>query len=142
MRVSLRALTEAEVRDLAAGGDGGLDWLGGSPHEGTREAARGFAGDPDWGIFAIVRLADGLAIGGIGFHGPPVDGSVEIGFDLVPEARGEGYATEALGMLSASALERVDAVVCTTETDNTASRRVMERAGFTRVSPGRYELRN
>jgi RimJ/RimL family protein N-acetyltransferase len=138
MRVSLRALSAAEVRDLASGGDGGLDWLGGEPFEGTREAAQKISGE----LHAIIRLSDGLAVGGIGFHGPPADGEVEIGFDLIPAARGAGYATEALRLLSASALRHVDVVVCTTEPDNVASQRVMERAGFTLVSPGRYELRS
>ncbi len=37
-----------------------------------------------------------LAVGSIGFFGPPVDGEVEVGYGLVPDARGRGVATEAL----------------------------------------------
>ena len=43
--------------------------------------------------YVIVRRADGVAIGDAGFFGPPDgDGEVEIGYALVPGARGSGYA--------------------------------------------------
>ncbi|MEU6817598.1 GNAT family N-acetyltransferase [Streptomyces sp. NPDC046860] len=142
-RLTLTGLRPAAARDLRLGGDGGLTWLGGAPYEGTREAA-GFmvkayeAGvhRPDFGVFALVRAEDGLAVGGIGFHGTPdADGRVEIGYDLVPEARGQGYATEAVGALTAWALDRddVSTVVATVEADNAPSQRVLARAGFRRA---------
>jgi RimJ/RimL family protein N-acetyltransferase len=143
-RIELRPLDLAAAESLRDGGDGGLTWIADGPFEGTREAAGGVmkaaeAGryDPAWGIFAIVRPDDGLAIGGVGFHGPPVDGLVEIGFDLVPAARGQGYAAESVRVLSRWALARdeVTTVVGRTEPDNVASQRVMESAGFVRV-PG------
>jgi RimJ/RimL family protein N-acetyltransferase len=74
-------------------------------------------------------------------------GRVEIGYDLVVEARGNGYATEALRTLSAWALEQdaVDTVVAVVEESNVPSQKVVTRAGFTEVSrqEGRitYELR-
>lgn len=140
----LRPIDPEEAADLVKGGTAGLDWLDGSPHDGTREAAGMPPSGPEWGIFAIIRSADGLAIGGIGFHGPPADGEAEIGFDLIAGARGQGFATEALRLLSTWALSRVDTVVCTTEVDNVAAQHVITRAGYTRVaSPNellRYEL--
>ncbi|MFD0329628.1 GNAT family N-acetyltransferase [Streptacidiphilus monticola] len=51
----------------------------------------------------ILRREDGLALGGAGFHGPPTDGVVEIGYDLAPGARGKGYATETARLLVAYA---------------------------------------
>src|SRR2546421_6664584 len=43
---------------------------------------------------------DGLAIGSLGFFGPPDSaGAVTIGYGLIPDARGAGYATEALRKL-------------------------------------------
>ncbi|MFE9659263.1 GNAT family N-acetyltransferase [Streptomyces sp. NPDC005955] len=63
--------------------------------DGTREAARPLvrahedgAHRPGRGVRAGVRTTDGSAIG-------------EIGHALVPAARGHGYATEALGALTA-----------------------------------------
>ena len=50
-----------------------------------------------FGYYQIRRQSDRLAIGGVGFKGPPDGGVVEIGDGLVPSARGHGYATEALG---------------------------------------------
>jgi RimJ/RimL family protein N-acetyltransferase len=43
-----------------------------------------------FGYYRFARLSDGRAIGGIGFKGRPASGCVEIGFGLVPSARGEG----------------------------------------------------
>lgn len=40
-----------------------------------------------WGMYVLVREADGLVVGGMGFHGPPQDAAAEIGFDLHPDAR-------------------------------------------------------
>src|SRR5204862_4412049 len=56
-----------------------------------------------FGYYRITRLADGLAIGGIGFKGQPDDGAVEIGYGLAPSARGNGYAAEAARALVALA---------------------------------------
>ncbi|BDH03175.1 GNAT family N-acetyltransferase [Streptomyces seoulensis] len=148
-RLTLTGLRPAAARDLRLGGDGGFTWLGGAPYEGTREAA-GFmvkayeAGvhRPDFGVFTLVRAEDGLAVGGIGFHGTPdTEGRVEIGYDLVPEARGQGYATEALRALTQWALARDDvhSVVATVEADNAPSQRVLARAGFHRAGTEQEE---
>jgi len=87
----------------------------------------------------------GRAVGGIGFFGPPVDEAVEIGYGLAPGARGNGYAAEALVALVRRAVELgVRTVRARTETANAASRRTLERAGFTeqRVEAGthHYEI--
>ncbi|MFJ8031196.1 GNAT family N-acetyltransferase [Streptomyces sp. NPDC096032] len=143
-RLTLTGIRPAAARDLRLGGDGGLAWADGGPYEGTREAA-GFlvkayeAGvhRPEFGVFALVRREDGLAVGGIGFHGAPdEEGTVEIGYDLVEGARGRGYATEAVDALAAWALARPDvaSVIATIEADNVPSQHVVTRAGFTRAT--------
>ncbi len=140
--VQLRELLPEEAGELKAGGDAGLEWLGGAPGEGTLAAAGMLAGvaaaglhQPGWGIYALVLAEDEVAVGGTGFHGGPDDGQVEIGFDLVEPARGHGYATAALGALARWALAQpgVDRVIATTTPDNLPSQHVMERAEFTRM---------
>ncbi|MET9355898.1 GNAT family N-acetyltransferase [Streptomyces sp. NPDC006617] len=143
-RLTLQGVTPAAATDLAAGGDGGFEWVGGEPFQGTRDAAgmllkayEAGAHRPEWGVFVLVRRGDGRAVGGMGFHGAPdQDGRVEIGYDLTEAARGNGYATEALRALSAWALarEEVTSVCATTDPENTASQAVIVRAGFTRVA--------
>ena len=139
-RLTLQGITPAAARDLAAGGDGGFEWLDGGPFEGTREASgfmlkayEGGVHRPEFGVFALVRREDGCAIGGIGFHGvPDEEGRTEIGYDLTEAARGNGYATEALRALSDWALARDDVrtLFATIERDNVPSQAVITRAGF------------
>ncbi|MEU6221563.1 GNAT family N-acetyltransferase [Streptomyces sp. NPDC047022] len=140
-RLRLREVLPAEAPELKEGKSAGLDWLGGTPGEGSQEAAGLLAGAhaaglhrSGWGMYVLVRREDGLVVGGMGFHGPPAEGHAEIGFDLHPDARGRGYATEALSALAHWALRQdgVDTVLATTTQDNTPSQGVMERAGFGR----------
>ncbi|MDO0927159.1 GNAT family N-acetyltransferase [Streptomyces sp. TG1A-8] len=143
-RLTLTGIRPAAAHDLRLGGDGGFEWLGGGPYDGTREAA-GLLVEayetgvhrPEFGIFALVRHEDGRAVGGIGFHGAPdEERRVEIGYDLVEGARGRGYATEAVRALTEWALAREDVgtVIATIEADNVASQRVVSRAGFVRAT--------
>ncbi|MEV6292237.1 GNAT family N-acetyltransferase [Streptomyces sp. NPDC051896] len=143
-RFTLTGLRPAAAHDLRLGGDGGFTWLDGGPYEGTREAAsflmkayEGGVHRPEFGVFVLVRHEDGRAIGGLGFHGvPDEDGRVEIGYDLVEGARGQGYATEALRALADWALARDDvgSLFATIERDNTPSQAVVTRVGFVPVS--------
>ncbi|MDK0524635.1 GNAT family N-acetyltransferase [Streptomyces sp. ML-6] len=138
-RLWMREVLPEEAGQITEGGTAGLEWLGGAPSAETRIAAKMLtraAGAgvhvPGWGMYLLLRTQDARVVGAMGFHGPPSDGSAEIGFDLDGEARGRGYATEALRELAAWSLrqDKVDTVVATTTEDNVASQRVMERAGF------------
>jgi RimJ/RimL family protein N-acetyltransferase len=54
----------------------------------------------------VPREGPRRAIGRIGFHGPPdADGRVEVGYTVLPEHRGMGFATEASRALFAWARE-------------------------------------
>ncbi|GAA3301982.1 GNAT family N-acetyltransferase [Streptomyces cinereospinus] len=149
-RLTLEGVTPLAAADLAAGGDGGFTWVDGGPFEGTREAAGMTAKAyeagvhrPEFGLFVLVRHEDGRAVGGMGFHGvPDEEGRAEVGYDLTEAARGRGYATEALRALAAWALAREDVrtLFATVDRDNTPSQRVVERAGFTRVSDDGKQL--
>ncbi len=154
-RLTLEGVTPAAADDLASVGDGGFEWIEGGPMEGTRVGAglvykqyEDGVHRPQWGMYALVRREDGRALGAMGFHGVPDEaGRVEIGYDLVEAARGQGYATEALRALSEWALARdeVRTVVANVERDNAPSRGVLTRAGFTAVAEDAeqvaYELR-
>ncbi|WP_406719529.1 GNAT family N-acetyltransferase [Streptomyces althioticus] len=153
-RLDLEGVTPAVAASLSVAGDGGFTWAGGAPAEGTRVGAGIGVKQyeegtflPEWGMYVLVRREDDRAVGAMGFHGAPADGRVEIGYDLVVEARGNGYATEALRTLSAWALEQdaVHTVVAVVEEPNVPSQKVVTRAGFTEVSRHgnqiTYELR-
>jgi RimJ/RimL family protein N-acetyltransferase len=86
----------------------------------------------DWGSYLLIH--ESVVIGLAGFKGPPLDGAVEVFYELVPEARGRGLATEAVQALcdwaQANGATRVIAKI---EPDNIFSRRVLERCGFQRT---------
>lgn len=154
-RLILEGLTPAAARDLSNGGDGGWEWVGSRPADGTRVGAgllfkqyEDGVFHPRWSMYALVRREDDRAVGAMGFHGVPDGaGRVEIGYDLVVGARGNGYATEALRALSAWALAQngVRTVVAVIARENVPSQNVVTRAGFTRAAEDGaeyvYELR-
>ena len=141
-RLEFHEVRPETAKQLRAGEPAGWTWIDGAPFEGTQTAANMLvatadtgAYKPGWGMYVIVRSEDDVAVGGIGWHGPPSAGSVEVGYDLCESARGKGYATEALRSVASWALGQpgVDFVTARTEEDNVGSQRVMERAGFVRV---------
>jgi len=74
-----------------------------------------------------------------GYAGPPsADGTVEIGYSVVPEARGRGYATELVHALATWAFEVPGArrILAESHVENSASIAVLERCGFRRIGPG------
>ena len=83
----------------------------------------------------MVERATNSVIGDVGFLGPPDDGTVEIGFSVIPDRRRRGYASEAARRLVAWALAQpeVREVVARSDADNVASARTLAAAGFTRV---------
>ncbi|MFZ3474569.1 GNAT family N-acetyltransferase [Streptomyces sp. 4.24] len=153
--VLLCEISPMAAADLHAGGSGGFAWAGEGPGDGTRYAAGMVtkardAGTyrPGWGPYAIIRASDRRAIGGIGFHGAPdADGRAEVGYDLLPSARGNGHATEALKALTAWAFGQpgTTLLAATTDADNAPSQGVLGRTGFTEAGTGeglvRYVLR-
>ena len=138
-RLQLHPIDVAEGERIVARSAGPDDsWASDFPFEGDVGAVGGFlrataaSGEQrPFGFYRITRLADGRAIGGIGFKGQPVDGCVEIGYGLAPSARGDGYAAEAVVALLALAAEHgLSRVIADTTLDNIASQRTLIRAGF------------
>lgn len=142
-RLLLHPRTVAEAERLVARAPAPGDrWAEGYPGEGDVASARGFLngcaahGDP--GVFRayeIRRREDGVAVGGIGFHGPPDEERfVTVGYGVVPGVRGQGYATEALGaIIDVARTAGVAGVKGDADLGNIASQRVMESAGMAQV---------
>ncbi|HWE53941.1 MAG TPA: GNAT family N-acetyltransferase [Acidimicrobiales bacterium] len=115
-------------------------WAEGYPMEGDRRACLaylrqlpvmgGASRSNPFGYYQIIL--DGSVVGGIGFHGPPRDGLVEIGYGVVPSVRGQGLATAALHLILdvAASYDQVRRVCGRTTPDNVASQRVMLASGL------------
>jgi ribosomal-protein-alanine N-acetyltransferase len=98
----------------------------------------------DWYVwYAIMRESEAnpatlIACGG--YFGPPSpEGTVEIGYSVVPEWRRRGYATELAAALIRRGFEnsRVSRILAEAEVQNAASIGVLTRCGFRRVGTGR-----
>ena len=91
------------------------------------------------GILVVELISEGRAIGTVGWHrvmyGPnQQSGAWNIGISLIPEARGMGYGTEAQRQMAAYLFETtsVNRVEASTDVENLAEQRSLEKAGFTR----------
>ena len=84
----------------------------------------------------LVERATLTAVGQLGCKGKPDEnGSVEIGYGLIPEVWGRGYTTEIIGALVFWLLKQPDVRTVTAECleTNHASVRVLQKTGFKRV---------
>ncbi|MGH7707102.1 MAG: GNAT family N-acetyltransferase [Vulcanimicrobiaceae bacterium] len=92
-----------------------------------------------WWSWYAIHLGDDdrTLVAGIGFKGPPRDGSVEIGYGVVEEFRRRGLAREAGQTLIGWALSdlRVDSIVAQAHVDNGPSQRVLAALGFEPSTP-------
>jgi RimJ/RimL family protein N-acetyltransferase len=141
-RVRLDPISPRQARAMLAGTpQPDLPWAEGFPLPSVRGALERIVvaegnghGLQPFFAYVIVRRSDGLAVGDAGFHGPPQDGEVEIGYALVPAARGNGLAAEATALLVdwARAQPAVRRVAARVDPSNEPSRRLLERLGFVR----------
>lgn len=95
-----------------------------------------------FGAWVMVERATNSVVGDIGFLGPPVDGTVEIGFSVIPERRRLGYASAAAATLVDFALAQPDVrtVIARSDAGNVGSAGVLERAGFQRTTEGDSQI--
>ncbi|UNK70887.1 GNAT family N-acetyltransferase [Microbacterium sp. H1-D42] len=95
-----------------------------------RMLAQNHAPDP---VFTLYMIREkGLAIGGLGFFGPPDEtDTVEFGYGLIAAARGRGLASDAVVEgLRIAASHGARRAIADTEVVNGASIRVLQKAGF------------
>ena len=85
-----------------------------------------------WYAMWMIELPDGTHIGDLCFKGLEANGMVEIGYGILEEYQGQGYAAEAVDAAVCWAMQQPDVtrVEAETELDNRASRRVLEKCGF------------
>lgn len=96
------------------------------------QGCRDYPEQAQWYAIWLIETMDGLRVGDLCFKGLLADGSVEIGYGILTEYQGRGYATEAVGASVEWALTQpgVNRVEAETDPDNRASQRVLEKCGF------------
>lgn len=151
LRTDVVEATTPGLREIVVAGDG-ISLA--EPAPGDREkfyiaGAGDFAIDPDDRprvtgparsfLFSVVDNQTGELLGGVSWHAVDYGGTVSssawnIGIGLLPEARGRGVGTLAQRMLvehllAATELDRIEA---STDVENLAEQRALEKAGFRR----------
>lgn len=83
-------------------------------------------------LWSMTSRETGAYIGDIDFKGAEKNHAVEIGYGVLREYEGQGYATEAVQGMTKWAFEQKNVYFVEAETapDNAASRRVLEKCGF------------
>ncbi len=87
----------------------------------------------EWYAVWMIELKNRTHIGELCFKGLSSDGITEIGYGINDDFQGKGYASEAVKAVSEWAFQQPDVTALEAETDeeNTASKRVLEKCGFT-----------
>jgi RimJ/RimL family protein N-acetyltransferase len=100
------------------------------------ESQRSERSPTDWPGYFFIHRRERALVGNGGFTGEPDDsGTVEIGYEIAPEYRNRGFATEAARAMIdyAFAHEEVRSVVAHTLAEANASNSVLRKAGMTFV---------
>lgn len=86
----------------------------------------------EWYAIWVIELSNGTHIGDFCFKGLDPNGVAEIGYGILEEYQGQGYATEAVKAALRWAFQNpnVTAIEAETDADNAASKRVLEKCGF------------
>ena len=135
------AILEARQDDPTMGGE--FNDLG--PRPGPRRPVTELLADgvrmvgPERGRLVVERLLDGEVIGDVSWHAVmygPTERSraLNIGIALYPQARGRGHGAEAQRLLAEILFARfpIERVEASTDVDNVAEQRSLEKSGFSR----------
>jgi RimJ/RimL family protein N-acetyltransferase len=146
-RVRLRDVTLADADQLDAwsADPSPFNDFGGGRDPVDREAlAAGPTRDEHKGLLIVELIEGSRALGTVSWHrvgyGPPGGSDAwNMGIELAPEARGNGYGVEAQALLARYLFETTLAnrVEAQTDIENIAEQRALEKAGFTREGVAR-----
>ena len=151
LRLELREFVPADVDDLYR-----LDsdprvvkYLGGEPlsreevEANLRRIRIGYRANYGLGIWHAARRDSGAFIGWFCLKYIPRSTDVEVGYRLVPEAWGQGFATEGAQALVAYGFDDLGLykILGVTHRDNRASQRVLVKAGLNARGWSRYYAR-
>ena len=86
----------------------------------------------EWYAIWMIELKDGTHIGEVCFKGLDSNGIAEIGYGISEKYQNSGYATEAVKAVLEWAFNNpnVTAIEAETNSENAASKRVLEKCGF------------
>ncbi|WP_261165062.1 GNAT family N-acetyltransferase [Microbacterium sp. Marseille-Q6965] len=103
------------------------------PH--TRAAIHDDPANAEWWMYFFVDERSGDLVGSGGFAGPPTDGVAEVGYEIAPRFRRQGYASAALAELIALAESspRVNRLAAHTLLSDERSPGVLQANGFRRT---------
>ena len=137
-RLVLRPVTADQAQALLDG-TSALRPADGFPRDDDRDVLRGVAAAGADARGTWVLEHDGLLVGTLGAAGPvTADGDQELAYGLVPSARRQGLALEAVGALCAVLEQQPDVRRLTAEVlpGNAASLRLLGHLGFVHVDGG------
>lgn len=126
----------------------GLRFPAEDPNQGVEygwhlRAMRSDSGEIPWRIRLIVERSSNRAVGSINLKGPPsTTGDVEIGWGLILNSRGKGFATEAAAAVIRWVMQQegVKSISATIPDDNLASQRLAHRLGLHRTNAVRRNV--
>lgn len=114
-----------------------LAWIEASPDQIGWYIWYGMTRTPSAASDLLADDVGDILMAGGGFKGPPQDGTVEIGYSVLPRFQGQGYAAEMVRALIdwAFAQPGVSRIIAETTEDNVASMRLLRRLGFVGAEP-------
>lgn len=136
-RATFAAMLEARVPDNwpPESAADALPWFLQQLEEAPEERAGWLAW---YGVRSATNGEPATLVGGAGFLGPPVGGTVYTGYSVLPQYQNQGYATEMVRALVEWALARpgVRRVAAETGADNNPSVKLLKGLGFHEVGAG------
>jgi [ribosomal protein S5]-alanine N-acetyltransferase len=106
--------------------------FGRAPFEYSLNKIKDTPSDTVWWSWLPILVTENMLIGNCGYKGPPVNGTVEIGYEVAVDYRQQGFATEIAKALIENAFRHpdVDTVVAHTLPEENESVHVLQKCGF------------
>lgn len=152
-RLVIRAIAQSDFEDYAVAwaDERTTRFIGGAPRNRNTSWTKFLQGAGMWPvlgygywIFADRETGAYLGMGGLSFMERGIDqleGFVEVGWALAPEAWGKGIASEAVkAIVSWADTQDMNELRCIIAPENTPSIRVAEKNGFTQIDEVENEL--